>query len=71
MVSSFYYANILMLLKISGGDEAVRYFIHHNPVFRWEFEFPENVFDDTNPLYNSVLILNRYIAYSILNELLR
>ena len=69
MISSFHYANILMLLKISGGDEAVRYFIRHNPVFYREFEFPENEFDDTNSLYNSVLILNRYIALSILQEL--
>ena len=69
MVSSFYYANILMLLKISGGDEAVRYFIRHNPVFHKEFTFPDKLFDDIDPNRYSFLILNRMIAHSILKEL--
>ena len=69
MISSFYYANVLMLLKISGGDESVRYFIRHNPVFHKEFALPNKLFDDIDPNHYSFLILNRTIALSILKGL--
>ena len=69
MISSFYYANILLLLKRTGGDEAVRYFIRHNPVFHKEFSVPEELFDDTRPVYNTLMMLNRHMANSILKDL--
>lgn len=69
IASSFYYAHVLLLLKISGGDEAVRYFIRHNPVFHKEFALPDALSDDTRSEYNTFLLLNHHITYSILKGL--
>ena len=69
MISSFYYASILLLLKRTGGNEAVRYFIRHNPVFYKEFSVPEELFDDTRPVHNTLMMLSRHMANSILKDL--
>ena len=65
-ISSFYYVSILLLLKKTGGDKAIRHFIRHNPIFHKEFAFSKEVLDDD---LNNVLVFSRVAAYAALKEL--
>ena len=71
MASTIYYANVLLLLKKTGGDEAVKYFLRHNPIPHREFDLPEKAFSDnsSNPAGKGIFLLHRIFAASILEEI--
>ncbi|MCY4512953.1 MAG: DUF2891 family protein [Bdellovibrionales bacterium] len=69
VISSFYYANVLLLLKKTGGNEAVKHFIRYNPVSQKEFALPDEMFDNTPENLHYFLVWNRRIAYLILMDL--